>query len=138
MTRPTREAAIEHICDALSDRLAIPRVDITAESLLIDELGVDSLDFVDLMFVFEKDFGVKILEDELASLAKMEGAIPSELVARVHGWVPELRLDDTRPLTAAALFRQLTVESLWRMIDERLPVGEGRPGAVAGREPTPG
>ena len=108
-------------CAALSDRLAVPLADITAESLLIDELGADSLDFVDLMFVFEKEFGVKILEDELASLAKMEGAIPPEVVEKVRGWVPDLAIGPDTPLTAATLFRRLTVESLWRMIEERLP-----------------
>jgi acyl carrier protein len=121
MTRPTREAALERIRAALSDRLAVPLADITAESLLIDELGADSLDFVDLMFVFEKEFGVKILEDELASLAKMEGAIPPEVVEKVRGWVPDLVIHPDTPLTAATLFRRLTVESLWRMISERLP-----------------
>lgn len=121
MTPITREAALERICAALSDRLAVPLADVTAESLLIDELGADSLDFVDLMFVFEKEFGVKILEDELASLAKMEGAIPPEIVEKVRGWVPDLVIGPDMPLTAATLFRRLTVESLWRMIEERLP-----------------
>jgi len=46
----------------LADSLAAPEQTITMQSRLIDDLGADSLDFVDLVFAIESEFNVKIRE----------------------------------------------------------------------------
>jgi acyl carrier protein len=48
---------IAEICD-------IPRVDIKPESHAMDDLGIDSLDFLDIAFAIDKAFGIKLPIDE--------------------------------------------------------------------------
>ena len=48
------------VADFIADTSEIPREEITQESHTIDDLGIDSLDFLDIVFAIDKDFGIKI------------------------------------------------------------------------------
>ena len=48
------------VADIISDTSEIPRAEITPESHTIDDLGIDSLDFLDIVFAIDKEFGIKI------------------------------------------------------------------------------
>lgn len=50
----------DKVADIISDTSEIPREDITPESHTIDDLGIDSLDFLDIVFAVDKEFGIKI------------------------------------------------------------------------------
>lgn len=115
----------------LADSLAIDPSGITLESRLIDDLGADSLDFVDLMFAIEREFGVKLREADLNFLAKLDFSSPSvmrdgvltpETLAALAPLMPALqRLADPTRVTPGQLFSLLTVETLCVMIERRLP-----------------
>ena len=53
-------STFDKVADIISDTSEIPREDITPESHTIDDLGIDSLDFLDIVFAIDKDFGIKI------------------------------------------------------------------------------
>ena len=59
--KDTRVATtFEKVADIIADTSEIERDSITPESHTIDDLGIDSLDFLDIVFAIDKDFGIKI------------------------------------------------------------------------------
>ena len=48
------------VADVISETSEIPREKITPEMHAIDDLGIDSLDFLDIVFALDKKFGIKI------------------------------------------------------------------------------
>ena len=65
------------IAEVISETAEIPREKITPEAHAIDDLGIDSLDFLDIVFALDKKFGIKIpleawTEDVNQGRAKVE------------------------------------------------------------------
>ena len=50
----------DKVADIISETSEIDRDTITPESHTIDDLGIDSLDFLDIVFAVDKEFGIKI------------------------------------------------------------------------------
>ena len=48
------------VAKVISDTSEIPLEQITPESHAIDDLGIDSLDFLDIAFAIDKNFGIKL------------------------------------------------------------------------------
>jgi acyl carrier protein len=59
----TDEQVIETIDSALSEEFELDPSDMKPEATLFDELGLDSLDVVDMVIVLESAFSFKIRED---------------------------------------------------------------------------
>ena len=55
---------LEKIKAILSEQFSVEESEITAETLLEDDLGADSLDVVDLLMTIEDDFEVEIPDEE--------------------------------------------------------------------------
>ena len=53
-------STFEIVAEVISDTSEIPRDQITPEAHSIDDLGIDSLDFLDIVFALDKKFGKKI------------------------------------------------------------------------------
>ena len=53
-------STFDKVADIISDTSEIPREEIKLESHTIDDLGIDSLDFLDIVFAVDKEFGIKI------------------------------------------------------------------------------
>ncbi len=58
--------------DFLIDDLEIEEEVILPESKLKDDMGIDSLDFVDIVVIVEKNFGFKIKPEEMAGVITLE------------------------------------------------------------------
>ncbi|KAA0971170.1 acyl carrier protein [Aureimonas fodinaquatilis] len=50
----------DRVADIIADTSEIDRSEITPDSHTIDDLGIDSLDFLDVVFAIDKEFGIKI------------------------------------------------------------------------------
>jgi acyl carrier protein len=50
----------ETVANIIAETCDIPRENITPESHAIDDLGIDSLDFLDIAFAIDKAFGIKL------------------------------------------------------------------------------
>jgi acyl carrier protein len=50
----------DKVADIIADTSEIEREKITPQSHTIDDLGIDSLDFLDIVFAIDKEFGIKI------------------------------------------------------------------------------
>ena len=53
-------AAFDRIADIIAENSEVPRASITPESHVINDLGIDSLDFLDIVFAIDKAFGIKL------------------------------------------------------------------------------
>ena len=53
-------SAFDRIADIIAETSDVPREKITPESHVIEDLGIDSLDFLDIVFAIDKAFGVKV------------------------------------------------------------------------------
>lgn len=53
-------STFDKVADIIADTSEIPREDIKSDSHTIDDLGIDSLDFLDIVFAIDKEFGIKI------------------------------------------------------------------------------
>lgn len=53
-------STFDKVADIIAETSEIDRDQITPESHTIDDLGIDSLDFLDIVFAIDKEFGIKI------------------------------------------------------------------------------
>lgn len=53
-------SAFERIAEIIAENSEVPRDKITPDSHVINDLGIDSLDFLDIVFAIDKDFGIKV------------------------------------------------------------------------------
>jgi acyl carrier protein len=56
----TMPSTFETVANIIAETCDIPRDTITPESHAIDDLGIDSLDFLDIAFAIDKAFGIKL------------------------------------------------------------------------------
>jgi len=63
---------IKTINDFLIDEIEIEKNRIKPTALLKKDLGIDSLDFVDVAVVIEKNFGLKIKGEEMADVKTLQ------------------------------------------------------------------
>ena len=63
-----RKEIDEKVREFLIDDLEIDEEKIAPEALLKDDLGIDSLDFVDIVVIVERRFGFKIKPEEMADV----------------------------------------------------------------------
>ena len=53
-------SAFERIAEIIAENSEVPRDRITPDSHVINDLGIDSLDFLDIVFAIDKAFGIKV------------------------------------------------------------------------------
>jgi acyl carrier protein len=69
----TREEIYARVCTALVEALNVDASDITPSASLQGDLGAESIDFLDVVFRLEREFGIRIPRDELFPEAIFEG-----------------------------------------------------------------
>jgi acyl carrier protein len=70
-------STFETVAGIISDTADIPRDQITPESHAIDDLGIDSLAFLDIAFAIDKAFGIKLPLEQWTQEVN-EGKAPAE------------------------------------------------------------
>jgi acyl carrier protein len=61
----SREDIYEKVKDTLIEALGVDDDEITEDARLMDDLGAESIDFLDIVFRLEKSFDIKIPREEL-------------------------------------------------------------------------
>ena len=56
----TMSSTFDQVATIIAETCDIPRDTITPDSHAIDDLGIDSLDFLDIAFAIDKAFGIKL------------------------------------------------------------------------------
>lgn len=65
----------EKVVSIIADKLAIDKAEITLEKSFTQDLGADSLDTVELLMEFEKEFNVSIPDDQAGNIATVGDAV---------------------------------------------------------------
>ena len=66
---------LEKIRDILKDYTEVPAEKITPQSHFRDDLGLNSLDVVNVVVAFEDEFGIEIDDDDISSMVRVKDAI---------------------------------------------------------------
>src|SRR5256714_4632536 len=82
---PTQEEIYTKVSDTLVEALNVEKEDIKPTSTLQGDLGAESIDFLDIVFRLEREFGIKIPRGELFIEPIFQGE--AEIVR--DGWVTE-------------------------------------------------
>jgi len=67
-----RKEIEEKVKNFLIEDLEIDEVKIFPEASLKEDMGIDSLDFVDIVVIVEKNFGFKIKPEEMADVKTLK------------------------------------------------------------------
>ena len=86
-------STFDKVADIIAETSEIERETIMPESHTIDDLGIDSLDFLDIVFAIDKEFGIKIPLEQWTQDVN-DGKVPTEeyfvlanLCAKIDGLV---------------------------------------------------
>ena len=77
-----RIAIESKVIDIISNKLGLPKDEVTPAANFTMDLGADSLDTVELIMDFEKEFGLKISDEDAMSIKTVNDAI-EYIAARV-------------------------------------------------------
>ncbi|MCT4639923.1 MAG: phosphopantetheine-binding protein [Bacteroidales bacterium] len=68
----TKEQVIEKVNDFLIEEFEIEEDQLVGDALLKDDLEIESLDFVDIVVIIEKEFGLKIKGSEMKEVLTLD------------------------------------------------------------------
>ncbi len=114
---------------SIAEALAIDAAKIGPEASLIDDLGAESIDFLDLVFRLETAYGVKIPRDGIMRTAReglgssfdQRGVLSDEALERLKILMPEVPADRFAPgLRTEQVPNLFTAETFVRLLAWRL------------------
>lgn len=112
----------------VANALDVPIERVREYSSLINDLGAESIDFIDIVFRLESEFGIEIAEADIwkGSIDPTDEATIAAGVARLRSAMPEFRWESLPPrLTKHDLPSLITVNTITRYLHKRL--GEEAP-----------
>ena len=114
-SEPIREDVFATVRCSIAESLAVPEDEILVESRLVDDLGADSLDFVDIVFMLDAALGIRVRETELNFLTRLdfsspevmkEGYLTDDVVRRLAAWLPAMeQVEDRARITPRQLLK---------------------------------
>ncbi|MBI5517862.1 MAG: acyl carrier protein [Deltaproteobacteria bacterium] len=117
-----REEVWSVVRRCVAESLLVDEAEVRPESRLIDDLGADSLDFVDIVFQLDRELDIQVQGSEFNFLTRLdfsspavlrEGYLTEDVLARLGRWLPALGgVPDRAKVTPRALFSLITVEAL--------------------------
>jgi acyl carrier protein len=136
MTAP--DLILARVTTVLVQCLGVDEGDVTPTATLLEDLGAESIDLLDIVFRLEREFGIKIPRGELfiepgAAGDAWDGRVTAEGLDALRSRMPFADLDDPgrdRPLekvgdlfTVGLLVRYVT----WKLESGRSPAEAARP-----------
>ena len=126
ITKEEIQAIFPKVADTMADALACDLEKVKLDASLINDLGAESIDFLDIIFRLERAFKVKIprgkiVEEARGELSEAEfekGGIVSDAgLVRLKTFLSEVPADRFKsPLKAAEIPRLFTVETFCKMV----------------------
>jgi acyl carrier protein len=123
------EVIQEQLREILLPVFGLENVDeVEVKASLVEDLGADSIDFVEIIYEIEQNFGVTLKTREIFIGGKtinpeelfVDGKIPEEKVAELHKDNPETKERIQAGMTPADLFSQITVQDLAQVIAAKM------------------
>lgn len=129
-TKAENMNVLERVQSIIADALYVEKTEVVRDASLMKDLGAESIDFLDIVFRIEKDFGIKLPKGEAERRAR--GNLTDEEFA-INGLIQEKGLDCLRkamPEVDATLIKHgltvrdiptlFTVATFERMVNEQL------------------
>ncbi|MBI1309951.1 acyl carrier protein [bacterium] len=124
----SRDEILETVTETLVDALGVDDDEVTEDATLQDDLGAESIDFLDIVFRLEKNFNIKIPRGELfpeglASDSSLvaDGVVTEEGIAKLREKMPHADVDsfadDPKVENIQSLF---TVKMIVNFIEKKL------------------
>ena len=125
-----KEEVLQGVKQCLIDCIRVTDDEISLDSKIIDDLGADSLDLLDIIFSIERHFKVKIQQGGIERRAK-EGLTPDEYeingklqakgVERLRDFLPEVPAEDiSEGMHISQLPYLFTVETFVKIVQASL------------------
>ena len=126
ITKDEIMAVFPKVAEILADALACKVGKVKLESSLIDDLGAESIDFLDIVFRLERAFKIKIprgkiLEQARGTLSESEfekgGVVSDAGFVALKNYLSEVPADRfSSPLKSAEIPRLFTVETFCKVV----------------------
>lgn len=126
ITKEEINAIYPKVAELIADAIGCDLEKVKPESSLIDDLGAESIDFVDIIFRLQRQFKVKIprgkiVEEARGSLSEAEfenaGIVSEAGVARLKAYLNEVPLSRFKsPLNVVDIPRLFTVETFCKLV----------------------
>jgi acyl carrier protein len=126
ITKEEIEAIFPKVADIMADALGCDVEQVKLEASLIDDLGAESIDFLDIVFRLERGFKVKIprgkiIEEARGDLSESQfeqgGVVSEPGLARLKTFLGEVPAERFKtPLKVADIPRLFTTETFCKMV----------------------
>ncbi len=127
----TREEIHKKVAETLVEALNVDEADVTSDARLTADLGAESIDYLDIVFRLEREFGIKIPRNELFPESIFQGdpeffqddKVTPKGLAELEAKMPfadltKFKLNPTRD----GISDLFTVEAIVRYIEGKLMV----------------
>jgi acyl carrier protein len=126
---PAAAETVSRVKKCVAEVLAKHPAEVQAGSRLLDDLGADSLDLVELMYLLEQEFDIRLSREDLSLSGQL--GIPEESIHENEVLTPQAlallreRFPDAGSLLVEGIQRKhlaalLTVEEVARSVDRKL------------------
>ena len=68
----SREDVVVKVNDFLIDEFELESDQLLPDALMKEDLDIESLDFVDIAVIIERDFGLKVTSEQMIKIKKLE------------------------------------------------------------------
>ncbi len=141
ITKEETAAVFPKVAATIADALACDEDKVKLEASLINDLGAESIDFLDIIFRLERAFKVKIPRGKIVEEARGElseaqfesaGVVTDAGVARLKTFLNEVPADRFKtPLKTAEIPKLFTVETFCKMVIRQQKAAPAAPAAPA-------
>jgi acyl carrier protein len=133
ITQEEIQAIFPKVAETIADAIGCDVEKVKPDSSLIEHLGAESIDFVDIIFRLQRQFKVKIprgkiVEEARGSLSEAEfekaGVVSEAGAARLRAFLSEVPADRFKsPLQVADIPRLFTVETFCKLVIRQQKAG---------------
>jgi acyl carrier protein len=124
----SQDQILEKMTEVLIDALGVDDDEVTADAKLVDDLGAESIDFLDISFRLEKTFSIKIDQGEMFPdnilsdpAFVQDGKITDEGMAKLRERLPYADLDAFEAdRTVDGFSNVFTVQTLVKFVESKL------------------
>jgi acyl carrier protein len=128
MTNPPDESVPVTVCRVVAEAIGCPVEKVKLDSNLMDDLGAESLDFLDIVFKLERAFEIQITRGEMESAARgamsddefAPGGVVSDAgLARLRELMPEAKDRIAPGLRPAMILGLFSVQTFVNIVEKK-------------------
>lgn len=134
----TENDVVEKIRDCLVEVLGINKEEIKPDSSLINDLGAESLDLLDLVFRLEQTFDIRLSRGEIEARARKalseeefetNSVLTPQALENLKKELPEVSEEKFKPgLKSGDIAQLFTVRTFARLVKEKMEINENDTG----------